>query len=190
MPDRTEKRAAFDMLKALHDNHGRDLIARAYSILGDHHAAQDIVQETFIKLYTGDSPIPERQDHGGWLKRLVINAAIDSARKRATRSRVESQGGDMPEIPMPELTDGPHISAVRSTLEGLSRRDREILELRVIDDLSFRDIAAQLGCSENAAQIRYRRIQSRMRTLLTDREPREREETEPQTGFDDGSARA
>jgi RNA polymerase sigma factor (sigma-70 family) len=58
---------------------------------------------------------------------------------------------------------------LRSALAGLSDEQREAFELRVVDDLSFGEIAARMGSTEPAARVRVMRALRTVRTAITKR---------------------
>ena len=57
---------------------------------------------------------------------------------------------------------------MRAALAGLGERDREVLVLRYLEQLSTRDVAAVLGISEGAVKVRHLRALERLRRLLGD----------------------
>ena len=56
---------------------------------------------------------------------------------------------------------------VRDAVEGLPRRDREILLLKYTEDWSYRELAGHLGVSESAVEARLHRARQRLRRAIT-----------------------
>jgi RNA polymerase sigma-70 factor (ECF subfamily) len=134
---------AFD---ALIDRHQRDLLRLAHALLADGHAAQDAVQETFMRLCDEAEALLKagaaRESLGGWLCTVLRNHCIDQLRRRAyarmLRLHEQAQGAAMPEAA--EDADG-----LWSAVSALPPLERAAVTLRYRDQLSYHDIAEHLG---------------------------------------------
>ena len=117
---------------------------------GDHSAAQDVVQEAFVKLC--GQPWPEIEPHAtAWLYRICRNSAIDFNRRRGRMNSTKSSS-DVSEVldrrsPPPEehAEKMEQLDRVRSEIVGLPEQQQEILRLRLHDNLSYKQIAAVTG---------------------------------------------
>lgn len=111
-------------------------------LLGDRAAAEDIAQETFLKLYT--VPPPTRENLPGWLRRVAARLAMNHLRGEGRRRKREKQvwcyrSGDV--IPLEEVMWRQETArAVREVLLELPERDRIALLLRHTG-FSYREIA-------------------------------------------------
>ena len=70
------------------------------------------------------------------------------------------------ELPAVEPSDRAESAELAAALSKLHTREREILELRVLDGLSFREMGELFGRTENAARKHYDRVRERMQKLL------------------------
>jgi RNA polymerase sigma-70 factor (ECF subfamily) len=146
----------------------------------------DVVQETLVEAdrrldaYLHDRPLPFYP----WLRQLAMNRLLDARRFhiRADRRSVERE--ERPALPVEsvlELADrllahqcgpGSRLSrherreAVRSGLDRLPDRDREVLVLRFLEDLSTAEAAAVLGTGASTVKMRLVRALQRLRDLL------------------------
>ena len=153
------------------DSHAFDRIVSAYmkpavgvarQILSDRALAEDAVQESFLRVIRKRHQYVPGSLFSCWFYRIVRNVCADMLRKRTrekTRIREiaagcerESLGGNSPQIP--EL------------LNVLARSDRDVLVLRIVHGLGFRDVAAALGISEEAAKKRAQRALRRLRARI------------------------
>jgi len=112
-------------------------------------AAEDAVQETFCRLWERRRSWRVEGSVAGLLFRLARNIAISEHRHLQAEERAASVAGeglprhhDMPELPDAELR-----AKLEVAIMGLSPRRREVFLLRVVHDLSYKEIAAVMGTS-------------------------------------------
>lgn len=125
--------------------------------------AQDALSETFLVAWRRPDQVPEGDAARLWLygvaRRVLSNQRRGERRRRRLTERLEAQ--------RPEVMAGPEagtsVSDVMGALSRLSEGDREILLLAAWEELTHVEIAAVLGCSENASAIRLHRARARLR---------------------------
>lgn len=130
----------------------RELFTRYYpgvcrqlrAILGDAAAAEDLAQETFLKLYC--NPPREKGNIGGWLHRVALNMAYKYMRREEIRRRRELRASttEVEESWNPSFLRRQEIREVQEILEGLPPRDRLCLMLR-FSGYSYKEIAGVIG---------------------------------------------
>jgi RNA polymerase sigma-70 factor (ECF subfamily) len=133
----------------------------------DHDVAADLTQMAFVRLVENAGRLAEMVAPRSWL--LTVGANLARNHLRDTAKLVV--GGDVDgaaEIDVHARLE----AAERSRLLGLAiaslpRRQREAMRLRIYGELSFREIAEALGCSENTAKVSFhvgvKRLQRRLR---------------------------
>lgn len=142
----------------------RPAVAVAAQILSDRALAEDAVQESFLRVIRKRDQYVPGSPFSCWFYTIVRNVCVDMLRKctreKATinaiadRRRFNAPRADSPEIP--EL------------LSVLSKSDQDVLVLRIVHGLGFRDVAAALGISEEAAKKRAQRALRRLRRKIRD----------------------
>jgi RNA polymerase sigma-70 factor (ECF subfamily) len=176
--DRARRRdpAAFDALVTLFGDRVFGLI---YRLLGQRELAEDLTQETFLRVVR----TIESYEHDGrfeaWIFRIAANLARDHARKRKRRGTMASLDAgepDEPGISLPDNNADPsgvdgmiqaeQESALQAALDRLSPADREIVMLRHFADLSFKDIAEMLSIPLGTALARAHRALKKLRADL------------------------
>jgi RNA polymerase sigma-70 factor (ECF subfamily) len=124
----------------LFEQHGAAVYRFATVLLHHHQDAEDVVQETFLKLFHHLTVGGSMANLRGWLFTVAANAARDRQRRRARWipwAQVHDRG-----VPPPQLPDEDgQRRAAREALHRLPERDRLLLALRA-QALSYRDIAA------------------------------------------------
>jgi RNA polymerase sigma-70 factor (ECF subfamily) len=162
---REGERRAFDELVRRHQ---RSLwrLARRY-VRNDADAA-DVTQQAFVRAFRGLGTFRGAATFRSWLYRIGINLALNHVRDRG---REEPR-----EIPDDAITasatgaqriiDDEDQAALRAAIDELPPKQRMVLELRVYDDLSFREVAELADCTENAAKVNFHYAVKRLRERL------------------------
>jgi RNA polymerase sigma-70 factor (ECF subfamily) len=130
--------------------------------LGSAALAQDAVQETFIRVVRERSRYDASRPFAPWFYTILRNVCTDLQRKE---SRYREHLDDLATGGLPPAR-APDTGIAFEALRNLSDDEREILILRLINGLSFREIADHLGCSEDAAKKRAQRALRRLREAV------------------------
>jgi RNA polymerase sigma-70 factor (sigma-E family) len=121
------------------------LLRTAYLIVWDLHEAEDLVQETFVKV-ARRWPKVSRMDHpGGYARRVLINLALRESSKRSRR-RAELSETRPSDPAAPAMPLGNH-DELHAALVALPPRQRAVLVLRYFLDLPEAEVAGALQCS-------------------------------------------
>ena len=149
-----------------------------YRLVRNTQDAEDITQETFVKMWKNLKRYNQDQNFKTWLFTIARNTAIDSLRKKKSFvfSDFEIADGKNPFLdtladPAP-LPDELAARAERQTLFGsaLGKRSpayQEVFTLHHDSDLTFDEISTRLGKSINTVKSQYRRALLTLRRLLT-----------------------
>jgi RNA polymerase sigma factor (sigma-70 family) len=157
---------------ALFERFYPELYGLTYRVLGERMAAEDILQDTFLKL-SDDSPIQQRPDAevGAWLRRVSLNLAFNRIRgERRAQARLERVGRlDAPEHDQPQDAPASVLvrledqAEVRRALAELPERQRECLLLRH-SGYAYAEIAATLGIAVGSVGVLLARAEQTFRT--------------------------
>jgi RNA polymerase sigma-70 factor (sigma-E family) len=129
---------------------GDELLRTAYLIAWDLTEAEDLVQETLLRVARRWRRVRSMEHPIAYARRILVNLALDGG-KRRSRRRIEL-GGEQPIEPADE-TSGRVIAGVAlrsdlmTALAALPPRQRAVLVLRYFVDLRESDVAEALGCS-------------------------------------------
>jgi RNA polymerase sigma factor (sigma-70 family) len=148
---------------SLYDRYAKPAYNLALRMLGDGAAAEDVVQEVFLRLldrlrgYRGDAPF------GAWLRRLVANAAIDELRRRRW---LESEA----EIPVAQFPQTRSLAEDQAeawqALMELSPAARAVVVLHEIEGYTHVELAAMFGQSESYSKSILSRALARLRERM------------------------
>jgi RNA polymerase sigma-70 factor (sigma-E family) len=141
--------AAVDFV-ALHRAHWRPLLRVAQGLVDDAASAEDVVQEAFAAVYRRRSVLADDEAARRYLHTAVVNGARSALRRRRTvRAHLAGLRAveHAPAADARSLLSDDH-NRVRAALAGLPTRQREVLTLRFLCDLTDAEIAAATGTSE------------------------------------------
>ena len=162
-----------DAFEALVRAHRPALYRHALRKLSDHAAAEDAVQETFMRAYKSRTRVNDDWQLRPWLHQICANVCIDEANRRRKESVKTSRWAivDMPTRGIaPELEkelglDADH-SDMTAAILSLPANYQEALSMRYVEELEYDEIAEILDISEQNARARVSRASKAVRVLL------------------------
>lgn len=148
----------------------------AYRIVGNAYDAEDIAQETFVKVWKHLKRFDERKSFKTWMLSIAKNTALDFLKKKKAvpfSSLVDGEGGHAPieevadsEMLPSELFDRADlVSFFAAVFAKLSPHYRVVLTLHYNEQLSFREIGEVLGEPLHTVKSRHRRAIIALRAL-------------------------
>jgi RNA polymerase sigma-70 factor (ECF subfamily) len=134
-------------LAELYDRYGRPAYALILRIVRDSAATEDLVQETFLRVWNRAQGLDaERGSVGPWLMAVARNRAIDYLRSAAGRERnaLEFQETDHPTLfcnMESEILNSDKTRRVKAAMENLSANHKTVMELAYFEGLSQTEMA-------------------------------------------------
>lgn len=149
----------------------------ALDMTGNHHDAEDLSQEVFIKVYSSIKDFRGDSKLSSWMYRIAMNTCIDKTRRKRLKlveldEKVHEKpsSGSNPQKDMEALSTQAKID---EALQKLPPRQRSIFVMRHYNDLMLREIAETLGISEGTVKAQLfravQRLQKELRFLHPDR---------------------
>lgn len=135
-------------------------MAAARRILGDASLAEDAVQEAFLRVVRNRQRYVPSKPFSCWFHAIVRNICLDMMRRLARQVRLAREMAARSAAADRAAGDA---SAVPDLLAALPKGERDVLILRIVHDLPFRDVGAALGITEEAAKKRAQRGLRRLR---------------------------
>ena len=159
-------RGAFECLLGRHLD---SVYAYIYRLTGSAPDAQDLVQETFLRVWQKAHSYRARQGaFSTWLFRLARNLCIDRSRRR--RPQPDSQAVESAADPAPNaeasLLRARQLAALQAALDELPEAQRSALLLCQVQGFSNREAASILGVSVRALESLLARARRRLRTAV------------------------
>jgi RNA polymerase sigma-70 factor (ECF subfamily) len=156
----------------------------AYRLLGRHDEAADCFQEAFLAAWEISKSQPVRH-WPGLLVRLATRRALDRLRRRLRQAGQVQDLPDWSSVASREPTPQEHLAGselaekLRLAVGELPDHQAEVFCMRCLEELSYRDIARQLGLKVSAVSVLLHRARGRLRELLQQAVRNERAEVEP-----------
>lgn len=149
----------------------------ALRILGDPSEAQDVLQESYIRVW---QQLPGLRNTGavvGWIYRICRNAALDQRRflgRRPTVPMTEFLAAESAENgPEAQAETAERLRTLEAGLGRLKEKHRLVLLMREVDGMSCESIAESLGIKVGTVDSRLHRARKHMATFLTRAEKRQ-----------------
>lgn len=143
----------------LYSAHWRNAYRAAYLVVHDAAAAEDIAQDAFLAAVDALDRFDRRRPFAPWLHRIVVNRALDWARREALRHRISRPESVFEPLPPPEEIGGEMMSA----LKELPAEQRAVVVLRYLLEYTPGEIAAMLSLPRGTVNSRLRRGLDRLR---------------------------
>jgi RNA polymerase sigma-70 factor (sigma-E family) len=147
--------------------HYRSLVRLAAFLVGDVATAEELVQDSFVAVYTSWRRLRDRNLALPYLRRSVVNRCRSVLRHRAVVNKIPPDlAPDMPAAEQ-EVIIRLDQHALVSALQALPIRQREVLVLRYYADLPESQVASALGISRGAVRSHASRAMSSLRAELS-----------------------
>jgi len=173
---RNGESSAFDRLV---DRYQKPLFTYLFRLVGDRQGAEDIFQDTFLKVIKGLQSYKEQNKFRNWLFGIAHHLAIDFLRKeqRDQKIFINRESGQLNEATIGEFVD-PAILPDRKienkelkqilsrAISQLNLEQRQVFLLREHSDMTFKEIAEMLERPLNTALARMRYALSNLRKIL------------------------
>lgn len=147
------------------------LYALAVGILRNGTAAEDVVQESFIKAYRNLSKFRQESSIYTWLYRITVNTAHNYIRKNVRNGDVDMEEvaliiADPSPNPVQTAAGNELADAVNEVVKTLPERQREVFKLHFFEHLTHREIGETLGITEGAVKANYFHAIKKMQKAL------------------------
>jgi RNA polymerase sigma-70 factor (ECF subfamily) len=165
-----------DALEALYDRYAAAVMGLALKIIGDRAAAEEIVQETFWRVWRGaDTFQAQRGSFAGWLFGIARNLTIDVCRRRKVRprpaiseeeeQRIERQADPDVDVAQAAWAAIKHRQ-VRAAMSDLPQAQRRVIELAYFGGMTRQEIAQVTGEALGTIHTRARLALQKLRETL------------------------
>ena len=138
-----------------------------YRIVNNQEEAEDVLQEAFISAFRSLNLYRGEASFGSWLKRIVINKAINVLKTRKMERLSEDENFDVEE----EIAVDPEefsysIQEVKRAIESLPDGYRSVLSLYLLEGYDHSEIAEIMGISESTSKSQFNRSKKKLREIL------------------------
>ncbi|MCE7863934.1 MAG: sigma-70 family RNA polymerase sigma factor [Bacteroidetes bacterium CHB5] len=158
-------REAFYQLYKLYS---RSMYNVGYRIVNNPEEAEDVLQEAFISAFRNLNHYRGDSTFGAWLKRIVINKAINYLQRRKADRMPDDDRWDIPEEePENKLDHFPFsVEQVRDAIEKLPDGYRSVISLYLLEGYDHAEIGEIMGITESTSKSQFNRAKKKLKDLL------------------------
>ena len=159
------QRTAFDQIVRRHQRGMWHLVRRYVKSDAD---ASDVVQQAFVRAFRGLGSFRGAASVRSWLYRIAINCALSWLRDHRRETPTEiAEDALVEQHQAPARIEGNELNVrLREAISQLPPKQKMVLELRVFDDLSFKEVSELADCSENTAKVNFHYAVKKLRDIL------------------------
>jgi len=145
------------------------LFRYAYRLLKSEVEAQDVVQETMIRVWNKRDEMHTYLNMEAWCMRITRNLSLDKLKSKHKRTQVFPDGFDVSsngQSPYSTTETDDTMLAIHQFIEQLPQKQREVIQLRDIEGFSYKEIAEILGIEANSVKVNLFRARKAVRENL------------------------
>ena len=141
----------------------------AMTLTGDRLQAEEITQETFFRAISRQSGFRGESDEGTWLCAIAKNIFLDEKRRQKRTAPIPEELTDPGKSMEQAAMDRDSSFRIHLALHTLEEPYREVFELRIFGELSFREIGMIFGKTENWARVTYHRAKLKLQERMDEK---------------------
>ncbi len=142
----------------------------AWRITNDPDDAEDVLQEAFISAFRNLRHFRQDATFGSWLKKIVVNKAINFLKRKKMESIPEDENWDLAEKEQEEYAEPLTVERVKRAIQQLPDGYRSVLSLYLLEGYDHQEIAQILGITESTSKSQFNRSKKKLRELLNMKE--------------------
>ena len=137
-------------------------------IVGDSDDAEDVMQEAFLKAFEKLDTYRGAVSFGAWLKRIVINKALDFLRIKKEQLSLEDAGevGEIVDEPVDTVEVEYRAEAIKKAIYDLPEGYRIVLSLILLEGYDHEEVSSILNISNATSRTQYHRAKKKLIELL------------------------
>ena len=139
------------------------LVALALAWTGNRELAREIAQEVLLRAYRDWDRVASLDAPGGWAYRVAVNLLIDHRRTTRRRAQLGLGLGALD----PAVFDAPLVGPWRDAIASLPDRQRAVVVLHYVVDLSVNDVAAALGIAPGTVKATLSHARQHLRASIS-----------------------
>ena len=156
-------------MRELMRRHQKWVFGIGWRMTGDAAAAEDLVQETFLRLYQSASRFKPEAKLSTYIRRIIVNLAIDYRRAAKPIMKLSDEGPEPAAEERPDTLEAmERQQRVQKAIAQLPARQRMALTLHRFENLSYREIAEAMELTESAVESLVMRAYGALRKSLAD----------------------
>ncbi|MCR4642351.1 MAG: RNA polymerase sigma factor [Lachnospiraceae bacterium] len=137
------------------------------TLTGDRDEAMEVTQETFFRAITTEKEFRGESESFTWLCAIAKNFFIDEKRRQSKMEELpQEERPDTAKGPEKSLVDADSSIRIHRILHAMEEPYKEVFQLRIFGELSFREIASIFGKTETWARVTYHRARMQIKERM------------------------
>lgn len=165
-----------ELQQKIYEEYYRLVYGLVYFIVKDHQMAEDIIQESFLRAIQKAPQLHNLRKLEAWLKALARNVALNELRKlKRNRNELESDRGFFIKetsetkayVPLEQEVEAKLMQeSILNYISALKPEYRQLIEMRWIDRLSYKEMASAMGITEGTVKLKLFRAREAIKNKL------------------------
>lgn len=152
--------------KELVDRFGPQLFTIALRYVPDHAHAQDVMQDSFVKILTRIDQFKGTGSFEGWMSRVVVSTALNRLDRKWMRREVSTEALYLDKVVEPYVIDQLATEDIMRYIASLPEGYRHVFNLYAIEGYRHREIAQMLRITEVTSRSYYSRARKMLQAIL------------------------
>lgn len=133
----------------------------------DEDDANDIVQESFIRIFDQLKNYEDQGNLAGWIHRITVNTALQQYRKQQTRKTHQmAYGAEFNEDSINDSIATMDLDALLEKIQSLPHGFRVVFNLYAVEGYTHKEIGSMLGISDGTSKSQYSRAKKQLQEML------------------------
>ncbi len=158
-----------DQFERLYETCYMRVFSYVMMLTGDRTHAEEITQETFFRAFSRQSSFRGESDEVTWLCAIAKNFFLDEKKRQGRIEPIPEEETDRGKSVEQTAEDRDTSFRIHMALHALEEPYREVFELRVFGELSFREIGMIFGKTENWARVTYHRSKIKLQERMNEK---------------------
>ena len=155
-----------DKREKLYEAYYMRVFSYVMTLAGDKAQAEEITQEAFFRAFSKQSDFRGEADELTWLCAIAKNCFVDEKRRQNRSAQIPEEIPDPGKSVEALAADKDASLRIHMALHALEEPYREVFELRIFGELSFREIGTIFGKTENWARVTYHRARLKLQERM------------------------
>ena len=155
-----------DKREKLYEAYYMRVFSYVMTLAGDKAQAEEITQEAFFRAFSKQSDFRGEADELTWLCTIAKNCFVDEKRRQNRSAQIPEEIPDPGKSVEALAADKDASLRIHMALHALEEPYREVFELRIFGELSFREIGTIFGKTENWARVTYHRARLKLQERM------------------------
>lgn len=154
-----------DLLGTLFTRYSDRVFGRCFQLVGDRHEADDLLQESFLRVLRYRASYKGTARFSTWLYRIATNVCLDHLKAKNREGSAVQRLVEMTDF-TPPMDNDDRVDVLRVAFERLSAEKQELLVMARIRGFGYARLAESCGTSEGTIRVRVHRAMRELKSIV------------------------